>query len=325
MIPPDHLFWLTAALLWGALWGSFLNVVVHRVPLGESVVRPASRCGSCRVAIKGYHNIPVLSWVLLRGRCASCGQYFSVRYPLVEAAVAILSAALWWQIVAPPGGGGPPILERALVVWFFQFFFVFAMVAIALIDLDTMRIPDALSLPVIPAGLVLAMLAGEITGVDLYASLLGMLIGGGALLLVTYGYFAVTRREGMGLGDYRLMAGVGAFLGWKSLLWLMIASSVQGIIFFVVMRVTGLYRHLPQPDDDVPDVAEPPDAAAVLDDPGDSEEVRVPPPEVPEAAHDGWRRMAIPFGPFIVLSALEWLFFRHWIAALFDRFVFLVA
>ncbi len=322
MIPPEHTFWLALVFVWGAVWGSFLNVVVHRIPLGQSVVRPGSRCGSCSTPIRGYHNIPILSWVLLRGRCASCSQYFSVRYPLVEAALAVLSVALWWQIVSPPGGGSAPPLEQALVVWFFLFFFAFDMAAIALIDLDTMRIPDALSLPAIPAGLVLAGLGAEITGVDLHSSLLGMLIGGGTLLVITYGYFAITGREGMGLGDYRLMAGVGAFLGWKSLLFLLVASALQGIVFFVVMRVTGLYRLLPTLEDDeegveavalgadlVHDTEPEPEAPMELESEGESE--------------DPWRRMAIPFGPFIVLAAFEWLLFEHWLGALFDRFIYL--
>ena len=316
MIGAEHPFWIGMVLVWGAAWGSFANVVCHRLPLGESVVRPASRCGSCRQPIRAWHNVPVLSWLLLRGRCANpdCRAYFSVRYPLVEAAMACLSLAVWWLLTRPIGGGRGPELEQALIAWFFLFFFVADLVVIALIDLDTMRIPDVLSLPAIPAGLVCALMVGDVTGVDLYSSIIGMLVGGGTLLAVTYGYFALTGREGMGLGDYRLMAAVGAFLGWKSLLFLLVGSALQGIVFFVVARVTGLYRLLPalEPDEEP-------------DEGGDEETQEEGEPAAGEAAQaDGaWRHMAIPFGPFIVLSALEWLLFQPYLLALFDRWVYM--
>ena len=316
MIPIQHSFWAVFVFCWGAVWGSFINVVIYRLPRGLSVVRPASRCGSCLAPVRWSHNIPMLSWVLLRGRCASCRAPFSIRYPLVEAAVAILSLAVWFGLSRPVDGSPPPILADALMAWIFLFVFVLDLMAIALIDLDTMRIPDVLSLPGIALGLVLAAIGGHVTGVTLEASLLGMLIGGGSLLVVTYGYFALTGREGMGLGDYRLMAMVGAFLGWQALLVLLVASAAQGIVFAVIARFTGLARHLPHPDEFdeyESDDAEPAEGAAEPD-PPDSEDA--------EDAADTFRHMAIPFGPFIALAALEWLVFKPWLMELFDKLVF---
>ncbi len=310
MIHSDHIFWPVLAFTFGALWGSFLNVVIYRLPLGRSVVRPGSACGSCELAIPWYHNIPILSWVILRGRCFSCKAPFSIRYPLVEAAVAALAAAVWLKL-AHPATGDPAELPRLLTAWVFLFAFVANLMCIALIDMDTMRIPDVLSLPGIALGLATALLVPDVTGVNLEESLLGLLIGGGTLLMVTYGYFALTGREGMGLGDYRLMAMVGAFLGWRSLLWLLVASALQGILFAVLAKVTGLDQALPHPDEF--DEPEEPDEAA----PDDAE-----PEDEEDDEDEGFRYMAIPFGPFIALAALEWLVFEPYLMELFNQLVF---
>ncbi len=299
MIPAHHVFWPTLAFCFGALWGSFLNVVIYRLPLGRSVVRPGSACGSCAVAIPWYHNVPILSWFLLRGRCFSCKSAFSIRYPLVEAAAGALAAAVWLKIAWPATGDPAPIGEL-LTAWVFLFIFVADLICIALIDLDTMRIPDVLSLPAIVIGLCAAVLVPHVTGVNVEESLLGLLLGGGTLLMVTYGYFALTGREGMGLGDYRLMAMVGAFLGWRSLLFLLVASALQGIAFALFARVTGLDRALPHPDE--------------FDDPEA--------PRDPAADAEQFRHMAIPFGPFIALAGLEWLIFEPYLMELFNALVF---
>ncbi|MFT5433560.1 MAG: leader peptidase (prepilin peptidase)/N-methyltransferase [Myxococcota bacterium] len=309
MIPSTHWLWASLAFILAALVGSFLNVVVHRLPLGESVVSPGSRCGACRREVPFYHNIPVLSWFILRGRCAFCKTRFSIRYPMVEAAVGALGLAIWIGLVYPADGSTRAPLESLLVSWGFLFFFVADLMAIALIDLDTMRIPDALSLPGIMVGILAAWLVGDVIGVSVEQSILGVLIGGGTLLVVTYGYFALTGREGMGLGDYRLMAMVGAFLGWQSLLFLLVASALQGIVFALTARFTGLDQHLPHPDDMLP-----------------GEEPDEPEPDEPdqsiEEEDDRLRHMAIPFGPFIALAALEWLLFEPWLMELFNSLVF---
>lgn len=300
MIPVTHLFWPILAFSMGALWGSFSNVVIYRLPLGRSVVRPGSACGSCGKAVPWYHNIPMLSWLILRGRCFSCNARFSIRYPLVEAAVAALAAAIWIKFAHPADGLAPGSLQDILVAWVFTFVIVLDLVVIALIDLDTMRIPDVLSLPAIAIALASALMVPHVTGVNIQESLLGMLIGGGSLLSVTWGYHALTGREGMGLGDYRLMAMVGAFVGWRALLWLLVASAMQGIIFALGAKFTGLDKVLPHPDEY---------------DHGDDF-------ERPEDDDEALRHMAIPFGPFIALAGLEWFIFEPHLMALFDALVF---
>ena len=302
MIPSGHIFWLCFAFVFGALWGSFLNVVIYRVPAGLSVVRPGSRCGSCHAPVRWHHNLPIISWLWLRGRCGSCKARFSIRYPLVEAAMACLSLSLWLKFSAPTSLG-TPILESTLLTWGFYFVFVALLICIAMIDLDTMLIPDALSVYPIPLGVLAAWLCSDLSGVTVIDSVLGMLLGGGTLLVVTYGYFALTGREGMGLGDYRLMGLVGAFLGWKALLFLLLASALQGLIFAVAMFYSPLGHQLPDSSELEPELA-----------PVSNEETH--------ADVEGLSTFAIPFGPFIALSALEWLTFEPWLMSLFRQYIF---
>jgi prepilin signal peptidase PulO-like enzyme (type II secretory pathway) len=155
-----------------------------------------------------------------------------------------------------------------------------------------------LSLPLIPLGLATAWAFGGVTHVSIEQSLFGILIGGGTLLVVTYGYFAITGREGMGLGDYRLMAGVGAFLGWQSLLFLLIASAIQGLVFAGIVKVFRLEGALPRLDDPLP---------AGFTDGAEADEPASP---EPTAEAEGPPALAVPFGPFIALAALEWLLFE---------------
>ena len=300
-----HGWWWWAVFCWGAIWGSFLNVVIYRVPQGLSILRPGSRCTSCETPIAWYHNVPILSWILLRGRCASCKVSFSIRYPLVELVTACMTLAVWikltqggvWDVSeAPPVAG-------ILIAWFFLFVFVADLIAIAMIDFDTMRIPDVLSLSPIPLALVCALFVGDLTGVSLQSSLMGMLLGGGTLWCVTYGYFLLTRREGMGLGDYRLMALVGAFLGWQSVLVILMASAIQGLVYALGCHWLG--RTEGAPVDEVP----PSDVGQFVD------------KEPSSSAPVSFRHVAIPFGPFIVLSAFEWLVFDHSLMSLFHQWV----
>jgi leader peptidase (prepilin peptidase)/N-methyltransferase len=199
--------------LLGAAVGSFLNVVIHRLPREESLVFPGSHCPFCGNAIRPWHNVPILGFLLLRGRCKDCGERISVRYPLVEALVAVLSTALWAKY-------GPS--------WTFAAYFVLTagLVAVMFIDIDHMIIPDSLSLGGLAVGVVLSLF----TGVGWLASLVGVAAGGGSLLAVYLAYFAVTRREGMGLGDVKLLAAIGAFLGWQAVLFTILVSSVAGAL-----------------------------------------------------------------------------------------------
>lgn len=188
---------LAAAL--GLAVGSFLNVVIWRVPRGASVVRPASACPRCGHAIRHRDNIPVLSWLALRGRCRDCAAPISVRYPLVEAGTSVLFVAVTWRFLDTPGLI-PACLYLAAIG-----------VALALIDLDLHRLPDAIVLPSYPV--LAALLALASWAEHDWAALLRALIGG-AVLLAFYAVLAVAWPGGMGWGDVKLAGLLGAALGW---------------------------------------------------------------------------------------------------------------
>ncbi len=209
------------AFILGACIGSFLNVVIYRIPAGESIVSPGSRCPGCGAAIRWYQNIPILSWVALRGRCGACGISISVRYPLVEA----LTGALFVLVFAAFG------FQSATVVYWI---FVAALVAITFIDLDHQIIPDVISLPGIPAGFVASFFVPWISWSD---SLLGIVLGGGSLYLVAAGYELLTKKEGMGGGDIKLLAMIGAFLGWQAVLPVIFLSSLIGSLVGVPLML----------------------------------------------------------------------------------------
>jgi len=196
----------------GAAIGSFLNVCIYRLPQDLSIAAPRSFCPACRTPILAYDNIPILSFLLLGGKCRKCRAPISWRYPLVEALTGGLALALF--------------LKLALTFSFFCYFcFAAALVVITFIDLDHRLIPDAISLPGILIGFLLSFLAVT-PGVWNY--LLGIVIGGGSLYLVAVLYELVTKREGMGGGDVKLLAMIGAWLGWKAVLFTLFFSSLTG-------------------------------------------------------------------------------------------------
>ncbi|NAZ81698.1 prepilin peptidase [Kineococcus sp. R8] len=204
----------------GLLIGSFLNVVVHRVPRGESVVHPRSACPGCGHAIRGRDNVPVLSWLLLRGRCRDCGARISRRYPAVELGTGLLFAGV--AVVVGPSWALPAYLYLAAIA-----------VALALIDVDVHRLPDAIVLPSYPVALVL-LGAASLLGAD-GAAFLRALAGAGAL----FGLYAVlwfVRPGGMGLGDVKLAGVLGLYLGW----WGWDALAVGGFLAFVLGGLVSL-------------------------------------------------------------------------------------
>lgn len=195
----------------GMAVGSFLNVVIYRLPLGLSVVRPRSRCPKCETPIKAAHNVPVLSYLLLRGKCAYCGVAISIRYPFVEALTGALWLGVWLRF-------GPTAECAANII------LVTLLVAITFIDIDHLIIPDSMSLGAIPLGLAFSL----VTPVGWKASLIGTIAGGGVLILVAEGYRLLAKREGMGYGDVKLLAGLGAFLGWQAIPFIILVGSVTG-------------------------------------------------------------------------------------------------
>ncbi|MEJ2199689.1 MAG: prepilin peptidase [Desulfuromonadaceae bacterium] len=223
MYPPP-IFVLVFSFLLGTIVGSFLNVCIYRIPAGESIVSPPSRCPACGQRIRWFQNIPILSWILLGGKCAFCKVSISIRYPLVEA----LTGVLFALAVLFFGLGWP-----TLVFWLL----LAMLVVITFIDLDHQIIPDVISLPGIGIGFASSFLLPWINWTD---SLYGILLGGGSLFLVAAGYEFLTKKEGMGGGDVKLLAMLGAFLGWKAILPVIFLSSLLGTIVGVpLMLIKG--------------------------------------------------------------------------------------
>jgi leader peptidase (prepilin peptidase)/N-methyltransferase len=198
--------------LFGILIGSFLNVVVYRVPIGKSIVTPPSACTDCGHEIKAYDNIPLVSWLLLRGRCRNCGARISARYPLVELGTGVLFFAVSLIFVGPilDAHTLPAMVGAALVLVAFLYLAAVS-VALSLIDIDVRRLPNAIVLPSYIVAAVLFGAAGILTG-D-YAGLLRAAIAMAALV-VAYFLMAIVKRGGMGLGDVKLAGVIGIYLGW---------------------------------------------------------------------------------------------------------------
>ncbi|MEW5764815.1 MAG: prepilin peptidase [Acidobacteriota bacterium] len=215
MVSPlfDASLFLPAAGLLGLVWGSFANVLIHRLPRGESVVSPGSRCPACAAPIRWFQNVPLLSWVALRGRCASCRTPISPRYPLVEAAMGGLFLAC-----AAAFGPSPASAIGAL--------FSFLALCLGLIDLEHQILPDRLTLPGIALGLGSSFFVPWTTP---WASLLGAVLGA-ALPAALIGAYALFSVEAMGWGDVKLLAMLGAFLGWKGMLLALFGGALIGTL-----------------------------------------------------------------------------------------------
>jgi leader peptidase (prepilin peptidase) / N-methyltransferase len=252
-------------LVLGLAVGSFLNVVIYRLPVmldrawraqcaesyGDAggatlptglpqpfnLVVPRSACPACRAPISAWHNIPLLSWVLLRGRCASCGEPISVRYPLIEALSGILCAAVAWRF-----GFGWPALAALVLTWF--------LIALTFIDVDHQLLPDNLTLPLLWLGLLLALWGPQPGGaalpVDLRSSVLGALAGYLSLWSVYHLFRLLTGKEGMGYGDFKLFAALGAWLGWQMLLPIIVmAATVGAVVGIALITLRGRNRASP--------------------------------------------------------------------------------
>jgi leader peptidase (prepilin peptidase)/N-methyltransferase len=205
--------WLAVTFtLAGAAVGSFLNVCISRIPGGLSIISPPSRCPRCSHPIRFHDNIPVISYLLLWGKCRDCKGEISPRYPLIELLTAVFAWLLFRKFGLTPA-------------FFTVFLFVCAMIVVTFIDLDHQIIPHVITLSGIP---IFALLAVLFMGLSFVDSFLGMMIGAGILYFVAVYYEALTGREGMGGGDVNLLAMFGAFLGWKSLLPILLVSSLIG-------------------------------------------------------------------------------------------------
>ena len=212
---------LIFSFIFGIILGSFLNVCIHRLPLHQSIVFPASHCCSCKKPIAFYDNIPLLSFIMLRGACRHCKAPISYQYPIVELLTGLLSLACMFTW----GVGLPYAVSLA---------FCAALIVVSFIDLEHQIIPDSISLPGILCGLILSFFTPSLTFLD---SLLGAALGGGSLLIIAGGYYLITRQEGMGLGDVKLLAMMGAFLGWQSILFIIMVGSFSGALVGIAVMI----------------------------------------------------------------------------------------
>lgn len=253
------------ALVLGLAVGSFLNVVIYRLPimldrqwraqcadvLGEAAVAtlaadlperfnlvvPRSACPACKAPIPATQNVPVLSWLILRGRCARCGAAISARYPIVELLTGVLSALVAWRF-----GFDWPTLAALVLTWF--------LIALTCIDLETQLLPDSLTLPLLWIGLTLSLWAPRIGGasvpVDLRSSVIGAIAGYASLWSVYHLFRLLTGKEGMGYGDFKLFAALGAWLGWQMLLpIILIAAAAGAIVGITVLSIRRQHRSTP--------------------------------------------------------------------------------
>ncbi len=246
---------LIYSFIFGALVGSFLNVVIFRLPEKQSVVFPASHCPKCGTNLRWYENIPIFSYLALRGKCRTCKVGISLQYPSVELCMAVLSLALYNQV-------------GFFLAFPLYFLFLAALLVIIFIDIHLQIIPDSISIPGIVIGFAGSFFNPLVTWQQ---SGLGVLIGGGILYGVAQCYFLIAKRDGMGMGDVKLLAMIGAFLGWQCLLFVVFFSSLTG-------SVVGI------------------------------------------AAKKGWKAR-IPYGPFLSLAAISWLFFQDTIFSVWYWYV----
>ncbi|MCK6574371.1 prepilin peptidase [Myxococcota bacterium] len=275
---------LAFAFVWGTLWGSFLNVVIYRLPLELSVVHPGSRCGACGTPIRWYDNVPIVSFLLLRGRCRACGARYSPRYMLVEAACGVLSLAIFRAVVDL---GSPEDLPWDLGWWLAWQWFAYTLVAIAFIDLEHTIVPLELTVPASVLGAVVAFAFPNGLGLE---AVYGMGVGAGFLLLIVGLGWLIFRREAMGMGDVHILGMTGLWLGWRALPFVVLASSLQALLAVLIARVygavTGRGQSLTMTTEQ-------------LDERFD---------EVTENAGLP-SHTVIPYGPFLALSALEAMLF----------------
>jgi leader peptidase (prepilin peptidase)/N-methyltransferase len=188
-------------------------VVVYRVPLGQSVVSPPSRCPKCGHRLRWFDNIPIVGWLLLGGRCRTCKNPISIQYPAVELATALLFLLVVW--LTPPG---PLLVTRLLLVCI--------LIVLFGIDLEHQILPNSITLPGIVAGVLLSTIAPP----GLRDALIGVVLGGGILYAIAWAYYLWRREEGLGMGDVKMLAMVGAFLGWKAVLVTLVFSSFSGAV-----------------------------------------------------------------------------------------------
>jgi len=273
----------------GASIGSFVNVLAYRLPREISIVRPASFCPHCRHPVPVWSNVPVLGYLMLRGRCVRCGGRIPVRYLITEVALGLIALHLFISFDLPDA------MARLLLCA--------ALLAASWTDIDWRIIPDVISLPGIVAGFAAAALL--MPDVGWKNSLLGIASGGGILFVIGEAYRLVRGREGMGMGDVKLLAMIGAFLGWQSVLFTIFVGSCLGAVGGITLGLLGWQPGYADLD------AEAADAVAVGSGaPQSNPEIHHPAP------NEGLLQTPVPFGPFLAIAAGIFALFQpqllHW-------------
>ncbi|MCX7613654.1 MAG: prepilin peptidase [Caldimicrobium sp.] len=246
----------------GLILGSFINVLIYRIPRKESIIRPYSRCPQCKTPLRWYHNIPLFSYLLLRGRCAFCKESIPWHYPLVELLCPLLMVTIYHKLSTTYG------YQTFLIFAFF----VLLLVTISFIDLFHKEIPDILSFPLLFGGWIFSMLGINPFVMNFEESLVSSFTGMGLLFFINELYYRYAKRDGMGMGDFKLMGGLGAFIGYKSFFNILFLASLIGLVsyaFFWVYHRKFLKR----------------------------------------ATETDLMKTEIPFGPFLSLSAIIYLLY----------------
>lgn len=309
------------AFVLGASFGSFFNVAIYRWPRDMSVVTPPSHCPACGARIPGWRNIPIVSYVTQRGRAACCGAKMTPRYAIVEFLTACLAVAIVERTMVAVSPNTP--LLDASIVAFTLFVFVGGLVVATFVDLEWMEIPDQVSLPGAAFGLATASLRESPSVTD-------AALGAGAGFLVVqlvfvWGYERLLGRRGMGEGDAKLLLMIGAFVGWQGALFAVLAGALQGLVFTGLLTVLGVrfvasgerddgeHGEGRDPKDEPADAkstkSAAPDDREPAKEAGDREDAKDDRDETEEGGDLG--RLKIPYGPFLALGALEFLFFGH--------------
>ena len=228
-------YWLMYSLVFviGLCIGSFLNVCIYRVPLRKSIVFPGSTCSSCKKAIHFYDNIPILSFLILKGKCRFCNNTISFRYPTIEFLTGTFSLLLFLKFG----------ISCEFIIYFI---FTAILITISVIDIDYQIIPDIISIP----GIILCVIATfALPNITFNDSIIGLLVGGGSLYMVAVIYYFIRKNEGMGGGDIKLLAMIGALIGWKGVLFTIFVSSaagtIGGIIIMLLTRNNNLKLSIP--------------------------------------------------------------------------------
>ena len=308
-LPPWFLRVLAVAF--GLIWGSFLNVVIHRVPRAMSLVRPGSACPACGKPIRAWHNIPLFGYFFLRGKASCCGASVSPRYPLVEAIGGVLALAILESVVFRLG---PTLtIERGLAIFVADLALVLALTAAAFIDLEHMYLPDAITI----GGAILGVATSSFRGLSFLESILGAAAGFGIVWIpFVVLYSKIRGKVGMGMGDAKLLALAGAWFGWGGALLVLGAGAIQGTIATLAVL---LFRGKIEEPEAVKREREEIQKELLAMSPEDraAAEKELAQDPLSEEAGEGVGQARVAFGPFLILATIECLLLGRDVPGLF--------